>query len=122
MAKSSIIIYFLVANVWRNPTSQFRFLLAEVAKAAAVVANDGGIANLATYGENNGKSVPERPCAISMEGVGVPGKIWQGGTRLGWVCHLITRFAYTGVSIDDVYFVQSLKFRSKDCMLGVVGE
>ncbi len=43
MAKSSSIIFFFVADVWRNPTAQLGFLLAKVAKAAAVVADDDGI-------------------------------------------------------------------------------
>jgi hypothetical protein len=39
--------------MWRNPTVQFVFLLAKMAKASAIVANDGGIINLAKYGETD---------------------------------------------------------------------
>jgi hypothetical protein len=52
VAISSFIIYFFVANVWRNPTSQFLFSLAKVAKAAAIVANDGGVKNVANLGKS----------------------------------------------------------------------
>jgi hypothetical protein len=55
VAISSFIIYFFVANVWRNPTSQFLFLLAKVAKAAAIVANDCGVTNVGKIWENLAK-------------------------------------------------------------------
>jgi hypothetical protein len=53
---ASLFIFF-VANVWRNPTSQFLFSLAKVAKAAAVVANDCGVQNVGKSGENLAKPV-----------------------------------------------------------------
>jgi hypothetical protein len=55
MAISSFIIYFFVANIWQNPGSEFLFSLAKVAKAAAIVANDGAVTNVAKFGENLAK-------------------------------------------------------------------
>jgi hypothetical protein len=55
LAKSSFITLFFVANFWRNLTFQFLYSLAKMAKGAAVVANDGGIINLARFGENFAK-------------------------------------------------------------------
>jgi hypothetical protein len=51
----SFIILFFVANVWRNPTSQFLFSLAKLAKVAAIVANDCGVTNVGKSGENLAK-------------------------------------------------------------------
>jgi hypothetical protein len=55
VAISSFIIYFLVANVWRNVTSQFLFSLAKVAKATAIVANNGGVTNVGKSRKTGGE-------------------------------------------------------------------
>jgi hypothetical protein len=59
VAISSFVVYSFVANLWRNSSSQFVFLLANVAKATAGVANDGEIASPAKNGGNTAKSQSE---------------------------------------------------------------